>query len=59
MLDDRRKRIPTGLLTPVSRSWKAPGSVSWCAQDLESIKGHYRALEDSKHPLDRTAFGTP
>jgi len=57
------RRSPFGLrdvaLTPVSRSWKPAGSVFWCGQDLGSIEGHYRALADSKHPFDRTSFGTP
>ena len=58
-------RSPQGIglrdvaLTPVSRSWKPAGSVFWCGQDLGSIEGHYRALADSKHPFDRTSFGTP
>jgi len=38
---------------------KPAGSVFWCGQDLGSIKGHYRVLADSKHPFDRTSFGTP
>jgi hypothetical protein len=30
------------LLIPGIRSLKPAGSVAWCAQDLGSIKGHYR-----------------